>query len=274
MTGPAHDGDPGGWLYVGRVMHCRLRPFRLRFSYRVFTLCVDLDALPTLGRRVPWFGYNKWAPVAFHDRDHGPGDGRPLRAWVESELAARGLTGPWVRIQLVGFPRMLGYAFDPITLYHCYRPNGALGAMLYEVHNTHGERHVYALPVAPDSAAGRIEHGCDKDFYVSPFIGETARYSFVFRAPDERLAFAIRERDPDGDLLVATLTGRRVAMTGRNILRAFFGHPAMTWKVIVAIHWQALRLWWRGAPVHRHGPASQGNLEVRHADTPPAVPAE
>lgn len=252
---------PEGWLYLGRVMHCRLRPFRHRFSYRVFTLALSLDDLPALGRRLRWFGHNRWAPVAFHDRDHGPGDGRPLRPWVEAELAARGLPGPWGRILLVGFPRLLGYAFDPITLYHCHRPDGRLAAMLYEVHNTHGERHVYALPVDPQAPpGGRIEQACDKAFFVSPFIGPTARYSFAFRAPGARLSLAIRERDPDGDLLVATLTGRRVPMHDQTLMRAFFAHPAMTWKVIVAIHWHALHLWRKGAPLFRHGKTRQGNV--------------
>lgn len=244
---------PASCLYLGRVMHRRLRPFVHHFVYRVFSLCVDIDELPALGRRLRLFSHNRLNLFAFHDRDHGPCDGTPLRPWVETLVRRAGIELAGGRVRLLCFPRILGYAFNPLAVWFCHRADGALAAVVYEVRNTFGERHSYVLPVAP-AAGETLRQGCPKRFYVSPFLAVSGRYAFRLAEPGERLSMAIRLRDAGGDLLLASHTGARAPLDDRTLLRAFFGYPLMTLKVIAAIHWEALRLWRKGARLHARAP--------------------
>lgn len=248
-------------LYIGEVMHHRLRPRPHRFVYRTFSLLVDLDELPALDRRLRLFAYNRPGLFSFRDRDHGAADGSAPRAWVEAALAKAGLAGASARIELLCFPRILGYAFNPLSLYFCRRSDGVLGAVIYAVRNTFGERHAYLIAVDPaEAAAGPVRQSCAKAFYVSPFVPMEAGYRFRLTPPGDRFALAIRESDAEGDLLVATQTARRVPLTDGTLARALVSHPLMALKVIGGIHWEALRLWLKGTA-----------LQPRPEAPPPAV---
>ncbi len=243
-------------LYFGQVMHRRLMPFRHRLDYRVFSLYVDLDELPALARRLRFFSHNRWNLFAFQDRDHGARDGTALRPWLDARLAEAGIDLEGGPVRLLCFPRVLGYVFNPLSIWFCYHKSGRLAAVLYEVRNTFGEQHCYLIPVDPGRAPGRpILQSCDKGFYVSPFIGMTATYHFRVREPDERLAVVIRQWTPEGALLVASQTGQRRPLTDTTLLRAFVTYPLMTLKVIAGIHWHALKLWRKGAKLVPRPPA-------------------
>lgn len=246
---------PRSCLYEGEVMHCRLRPERHRFTYRVFSLLLDIDELPALGRRLRFFSYNRFNLFAFHDRDHGPRDGSPLRPWVERHLSAQGIDLRGGRIFIHCLPRLLGYVFNPLSIFWCYDEAGALRAILYEVKNTFGQQHAYVLRVpAGHLPAAPIRQSAAKAFYVSPFIGMEAAYRFRLREPEERLSILIREADRDGDLLLATHSGRRQPLTDSGLVRALLLFPLVTLKVIAAIHWQAFKLWRMGVRLHERPP--------------------
>lgn len=262
-------------LYFGQVMHKRLRPFGHRFDYRVFSLLLDLDELPELSRRLPLFSHNRWNLFSFHDRDHGARDGGLLRPWIEAELAARGIDLEGGRIELLCFPRVLGYVFNPLTVWFCRHRDGSLLAILYEVRNTFGDKHGYLIPLDPSRVAGApIRQACDKRFYVSPFIGMASHYRFHLREPDERLSVLIRQSVPEGELLLATWTGQRRALTTASLAEAFFRFPLMTFKIVAAIHWQALMLWRKGARFHRRPVPPQDDVELVARALPPAQAAE
>jgi len=252
-------------LYVGRVTHARLMPFVHRFTYRVFSLLIDIDELAALDRDLRFFSHNRWSLFSIHDRDHGPRDGRPLRPWIESILRGAGIDLQGGAIRLLCFPRVLGYVFNPISIWFCYDSGSSLRAILYEVSNTFGESHSYLVPVGPDPGAREtLRHDCAKRFHVSPFIGMNATYHFRLTVPDDRLAIAIRQEVSSGALLVATQTGSRRAFNDRTLLALFASHPLLTFKVIGAIHWQALRLWLKGAKVNRKpAPPRETVTEVR-----------
>ena len=186
-----------GVVYFGEVMHRRLGAVRHRFTYRVFSVLLDLDRLETLGRRLKLFSYNRVNIFSFQDRDHGARDGSPLRPWVERHLSAAGLGHlRGGRIRLLCFPRLWGYVFNPLSVFFCEAPDGTLAAILYEVSNTFGERHCYLEPVNP-SAAGVIEQGCAKRFYVFESIAE----EFTRRVADFTRSLKIGNgMDPETDI--------------------------------------------------------------------------
>ena len=236
-------------LYQGRVVHHRLRPVRHRFSYRVFSLYLDLDELDTLDRRLRLFSVERPNLLSFKAADHGARDGSPLKPWVLARLAEQGIALARPRIVLLCFPRVLGFVFNPLSVYFCY-DGDALAAVLYEVKNTFGGQHVYAFRVRRAGSGGRLAaHSCAKAFYVSPFIDMAARYHFHLAEPGERLAVVIRESERDEPLLIASQVGERRELTDRTILRCLAGDLFMTLKVVIGIHVEALRLWLKGAPL-------------------------
>lgn len=246
---------PESCIYVGEVMHRRLEPLRHRFVYRVFSLLLDLDELPALDRRLRLFAYNRRGVFSFLDRDHGARDGGALRPWVAAQLARQGIALGHGRILLHCFPRVLGFGFNPLSVFWCYDDAGALRAILYEVKNTFGEQHVYLVRIDVPPAPGEaLRHAREKLFYVSPFIDMAARYAFKIREPEAGLSIAIHETGPRGTIMVAAHTGQRRRLDDAQLLRVFVVYPLLTLKVVVGIHWEALKLWLKGATLHRRPP--------------------
>lgn len=243
-------------IYEGDVVHERRRPRRHRLKYRVFSLLLDLDELPVLDRTFKLFGYNRRAPLAFYDRDHGPTDGGPLRPWVENHLRDAGLNPDGGAIRLLCYPRIFGYVFNPLSVYFCYARTGELLAILYEVCNTFKERHTYVIPV--DGPTDRvIRQSCEKSMYVSPFIGMDAAYHFRIVPPAARTNIVIRQEDADGLLLAASFAGARQPFSTGTLARTLARFPLLTLKIVAGIHWEALRLWIKGLKVFAHAPAAQ-----------------
>jgi len=235
-------------LYVGEVMHARLKPISHRFSYRVMSLLIDLDRLIEADRQSALFGVNRAALYSFHEADHGARDGSPLRAYVQRCATEHGIDLAGGRVLLLCYPRLLGYTFNPLSVYFCYLADGELALMIYEVRNTFGELHTYVLPVNSNqrSEAGvRQQH--EKLFYVSPFIEMAMRYHFRVSPPDQSVKLRILETDGEGPLLAATFHGSRRALNTAQLLRTFVAFPLVTFKIMAAIHWEALRLWLKGA---------------------------
>lgn len=235
-------------LYFGDVMHARLKPMGHRFTYRVMSLLIDLDRLDEADRTSRLFGVNRAALYSFHEKDHGERDGSSLRDYVQHGAAAHGVDLTGGRVELLCYPRLLGYTFNPLSVYFCYRADGTLALMIYEVRNTFGDIHSYVLPIAAgqqtDAGIRQIQ---DKLFHVSPFIETAMRYHFRVSPPANEVKLCILETDPEGPLLAATFHGHRSALTSRALLRSFFALPLVTFKIVAAIHWEALRLWLKGA---------------------------
>ncbi len=258
-------------IYEGTVVHERVRPKQHRLRYSVFSLLLDLDELPEIDRRSRLFGHNRRAALAFHDRDHGPTTGGPLRPWVEAQLRAAGLALDGGPIRLLCYPRVFGYVFNPLSVYFCYRRDGGLAAILYEVCNTFRERHTYVIPVDND-ARPVIRQRCAKSLYVSPFIQMDTDYHFRIVPPGGGINIVIRQEDAEGLLLAASFRGERVPLTDRSLTRCLIRFPLLTLKVMAGIHWEALKLWRKGLPLFSHRPAGhpvQSSIEYAGAAAHP-----
>jgi len=249
-------------IYIGEVIHHRLRPRAHRLRYRVFWLFLDLEDIDSLSEKLRFFSRNRFNLVGFFDRDHGDGGGVPLRKQAETVLRRAGLDpGQVGAIKLLCMPRILGYAFNPLSVYFCCRRDGALEAIIYEVHNTLGERHNYVI--AGRGAKSEIEQHCDKEFYVSPFLGMDMSYTFHVSLPKERVSIVIHGKEGGESVIAASLSGRRRRLSEVALLKAFITHPLMTLKVVTAIHWHALRLVLKGFRIHPHEPPARRSKPVR-----------
>ena len=241
-------------IYAGHVVHVRHRPKQHKLRYSVFSLLLDLDEMPVLSQTLRLFGYNRRAVYSVHDKDHGDGVEGGLRRWADEKLREAGLEPTGMRIRMLCYPRILGYVFNPLTVYFCHAADGRLAAILYEVCNTFKERHTYVIPVSADD--GPVRHQCAKEMYVSPFIPMDCTYNFRIQPPEETVSINIGETDSEGALLFAGFSGKRRDLSDGSLLRMLVAYPLMTLKVMGGIHWEALRLWWKGTPIYRHTPAA------------------
>lgn len=240
--------------YVGTVVHKRLTPRQHKFSYSVFALCLDVDEIDRLAAGLRLFSRARWNLMSFHDRDHAAGTGEPVGAHVRGVLQGAGLERFGASVQLVCYPRLLGYVFNPLSVYFARDVSGRLGAIVYEVTNTLGERRSYVIPVAEtDGDGGIVMQGCTKHLYVSPFTTmEGARYGFHIVPPTDRLVIGIALRERGRPVLKTHFRGERLQLSDRAVAGLLLRYPLMTLKVIGAIHIEAARLWLKGIPVHSH----------------------
>ena len=237
----------GSALYRGRVTHRRTRPKSHMLAYRVFWLLLDLAEIDRLDGRVRLFSRNGFNLLSFHDRDHGDGSGAAIRPQVEAWLGRAGIDIAGGPIRLLTMPRVLGYVFNPISLFYCHQPDGRLAAVIYEVTSTFGVRHAYVIPVpAEDQPGGLIRQRAAKALHVSPFMDMEMDYEFRGHAPDERLDLTIDGVDAEGVLITASVGAERRPLDDRTILGAVAAMPLLTFKVVTAIHWEALKLWLKG----------------------------
>ena len=209
-------------------------------------------------------------------------------------MAEAGRDAEGGRVLLLCYPRIFGYAFNPLAVYFVYDRAGALAGAIYEVRNTFGQMHTYVAPVRQGELdESGLKQERDKIFYVSPFIDLAMRYLFRIRPPGESVRLRILEVDRDGPLLSATFAGGREAMTSGTLMRLCAAIPFLGLKIVAGIHWEALKLWLKGArlvdwPALPHAvshdepgpysaPAASAPAAIRHADkkaTPALRPAD
>lgn len=277
--GPATDGialfappDAAALLYPGKVMHARLKPFGHRFTYRVFTGLFDLDRLEEADRASTLFSVNRRNLVSFHEGDHLPADGGHARLRDHAAtLAKEAGAGRPERILLLAYPRLMGFVFNPLSVYFCYDGAEALTAVIYEVRNTFGERHTYVCKVERgELGRAGLRQERTKIFYVSPFIEMGMRYHFRIVPPGETVRLRILETEGADPVLSATFSGTARPLTSASLAAQVGRLPFMTLKVVAGIHWEALKLWIKGAKFISRGKPPQ---PVSYDDAAPG-PAE
>ncbi len=237
-------------LCFGQVRHARLRPARNAFAYGNYYLRLPLRALGDKDFGGALFSRNRFNLLSFVDADHGDGS-TALVAWIDALLKKEGVPDADGEIWLQAMPRVLGFVFNPVSFYFCHRRDGGLRAVLCDVRNTFGERHFYLLDTGWEIDYGS-ELSARKVFHVSPFCKVEGRYRFrfmrVMRGAREQTLACIDYDDADGPLLQTSVSGRASMLTSASVARAFFCFPLMTFGVVLRIHLQALRLWFKRVP--------------------------
>ncbi len=260
MNGPFASG-----LYAGVVSHVRLRPRRHALRYRIFMLLLDLDELDQLNRSLFLFKVNRPGLLSFFESDHADGSHDSLKGRIQAELTGAGLPADGA-IRLLCMPRMLGFVFNPISVYFCHSADGRLAAIRYEVNNTFGQRHAYLIPVPAlaqgDLAAPAIEQGCEKQLFVSPFLGMDMTYRFRVVPPAQDTRLVIHAADAEGLMIAANFAGRRRELSDASLLKTVLAHPLMTLMVVAAIHWEALKLFLKGVRLVARPPAPADPVTV------------
>lgn len=244
---------PDSGIYSGVVRHRRFHPVRHEFSYSLFMAFLDIDRIPELMKSSRVSSYNRWNWASFYQRDHFGDSSKPLRDRLREDAAAHGIEWPDGPVFLLTHLRYLGYCFNPISLYFCYDKAGTLSNILCEVNSTFGESRNYWLG-AHNRLPGEnsLRFHSPKAMHVSPFMGMDLDYEFVFTEPASRLVAHMNTVDKGTSFFDATLTLDWLPWTAGHLAAALARQPWMTAKVIAAIHWQALRLWWKRVPVHPH----------------------
>ena len=237
-------------ILEGRVRHRRARPFVYNLEHGVTYLALDLDELDGIEGAAWLIHRNRPGLVEVRDADHLDPPAEDLRAAIHDHLREAGEVPAGWQVTLVTNPRVLGYVFNPASFYLCRDPEGVLRVVIVEVHNTHGERHMYTL--RPKLGGSAFVAAMDKDFYVSPFLETRGGYTVRVRDEPTRLRITINHEGAEGLLLHASIDLVRRPLTARSVVRMLVRYPLVTHKTTVMIHWHALRLWLRGARFHRH----------------------
>tara|TARA_B100000575_G_C22994058_1_gene573080 strand:+ start:78 stop:833 length:756 start_codon:yes stop_codon:yes gene_type:complete len=243
-------------IYNGFVSHTRFKPVKHSLRYNTFSLFIDLDEIKTLTKNNPIFSFNRFNIFSFYNKDHGDRDGMCLKNWVINILQKFGIDQNIDTIKLLCYPRIFGYVFNPLSIFYCYDGNN-LKAILYEVKNTFNEQHTYVFRVKSNDL---ISQQCKKKFYVSPFMDMETYYKFDLLNPDEQLSVKIKQTDKEGIILTAVQKGEKKDFSFKQLLINFLIYPLMTFKIIGAIHFEALRLWKKGAKYRSREIKNKNNL--------------
>jgi len=243
-------------IYNGLVTHHRFKPVKHSLKYKTFSLLLDLDELERLDEKISIFSINKFNVFSFYYKDHGLRDGSSIKDWIVENLKKFKISSEITKIELLCYPRIFGYVFNPLSIFYCYQENN-LKAIFYEVKNTFNEQHTYIFKVIDGE---KIEQKCKKKFYVSPFMDMNTFYNFKLKAPGEKLSVIIKQTDDAGTVLTATQEGNRKKLNFKQLLINFFKYPLMTIKIIGSIHFEAFLLWKKGAIYRKRNTKILNNL--------------
>ena len=231
-------------IYNGQVIHKRFKPKVHHFKYKVFSLLIDLSELEILDKKINFFSFNKFNLISFHEKDHGERDGSSLKLWVQKNLEKNNIQNTDIKIKILCYPRIFGFVFNPLSVFYVYNLKDQLISILYEVKNTFGEQHTYIFKVTKDS--NLIQNNCSKKFHVSPFIEMDCTYFFRLLKPGNKISVIIDQYDNEDKILYASQDGRRSDLNTKHLIISYLKHPIMTFKIILAIHFEAFKLWAKG----------------------------
>ena len=231
-------------IYNGQVIHKRFKPKVHYFRYNVFSLLIDLSELETIDQEISFFSFNRFNLISFYEKDHGERDGSSLINWVKKNLEKNNIPTQDIKIKIFCYPRILGFVFNPLSVFYVYNLQNKLISILYEVKNTFGEQHTYIFKITKDE--NLVQNKCAKKFHVSPFIEMDCNYFFRLLKPGDKISVIIDQYDKEDKILFASQDGIRTDFNSKELIKSYLKHPLMTFKIIIAIHYEAFKLWIKG----------------------------
>lgn len=229
-------------IFLSKVMHKRFFPKENAFNYSVYYLVLPLAEI--YNKKISQLKINKFSLISFYEKDHGKKDGSDIYKWLVGLLQQEGVSLQKPDVMLVCLPRIIGYAFNPVSFYFCFDDNKKLKAVVSEVNNTFGETHNYICAKKDGSEITSIDvMEAEKVFHVSPFLRREGKYQFRFDYREDKLGVWIDYFDAEGNReLITSLIGNFQPLTKTNLIKAFWTHPLVTFKTIFLIHYQAVKL--------------------------------
>lgn len=252
-------------IYLGQVMHQRFFPVAYKFRYGVMSLRINVDRIEEEVKKVKGLSLNRFNLYSLYQKDYGARDGSCWRSWMENLLEVYGVSEKPARIELVCFPRFMGVVFNPLAVWYAYNRNGELMAIVGEVSNTFGQWHHYVLTDTKSSLDDKVQARAEKVFHVSPFINMECEYHFRFTKPGKHYQLGIYQHQNGRPMLVATQAGKSIELNTRNLMKAAIRLPFNTLKVLILIHWWALKIWLKGGKFHKT-PHNLAKVKYSHTE--------
>ncbi|MDC1296446.1 DUF1365 domain-containing protein [Alphaproteobacteria bacterium] len=233
-------------LYKTIITHQRYHDFIHKFKYSTTSMYINYEELILIPKKIKIFSYNKFNIFSFYDKDHGYRDGRSLKDFVENFLNLNKISFKDLKIKILCFPRIFGYVFNPLSIIYCY-DNQKLIAIFYEVKNTSNEQHIYCFASNNNQNLTEYSHECNKNFYVSPFIGMKSLYKFKNIIPGDKISIIIDLYNlEDTKILTASQFGKQTKLNSFALLKQLILNPLVTIKIIFAIMYESLFIFMKG----------------------------
>ena len=244
-------------VFEGRVFHNRVYPKSHNFKYKVFCLNFNLCKIKKIFENIPILSINKFNLFSFYEKDHGPKNCKNLEKWIKKMISNSGIKDKVETIFVLAYPRILGFVFNPLSVYTCFNKDEEIIAQIYEVHNTFKQRHFYITGNTFQLKNHNKE--ITKDFFVSPFMGMKGKYKFKSFFNNNNLSVFI-EYFSKKEKLIASFTAKKKNLTTSRLLLNFIRYPFMTLKVILGIHLEALVLYAKGLKIFKCPEPSVKNI--------------
>ena len=233
-------------LYSTTIVHKRFYPFNHEFKYLVPSLFISYDELDELKNNLKFFSVNRFNIFSFYDKDHGYRNGESLEKYVLDYFKKKNIVCYSLKIKILCFPRIFGYTFNPLSIIFCYEKDDIIG-IFYEVKNTSNEQHTYFFGDKKPIKKKNLTHQCDKNFYVSPFIGMKSLYKFTIQIPDITMSVIIKLYDKkQKKILMASQFGKMKNLNSLSLIKELLLNPLLTFKVISAILFESIRIIYKG----------------------------
>lgn len=253
-------------IYLGQVMHQRFFPMQYQFRYGVMSLRVDIDEIESESNQLRWLSLNRFNLFSLHFKDYGARKtNQAWRVWADKLLAEYGLPEAAHKIELVCFPRFMNITFNPLAMWYAYNQKGEMIGIIGEVSNTFGQWHHYVLTNHGKPLANSVKAHAKKVFHVSPFIGMDCQYQFRFSKPGDQYKMGIYQTENNQQVLISTQVGQAQTLSDKNLIKAALKHPFNTLKVLVMIHWWALKIWLKGGKFHKT-PKQLEKIDYSHTE--------
>ncbi|GHB29862.1 DUF1365 domain-containing protein [Pseudovibrio japonicus] len=257
-------------IYQGKVVHCRHDRIKHNLNYKAVCFLIDIDRLQNVDHMSPLLSVDRFNLFSFYPTDHMKSGHTSLRGYVEDMLQQAQITDVPEQIRLLAYPRFMGSAFNPISVFYCYSKN-RLEAILYQVRNTFGDMHHYAIKITPSQSMGTqqvFRHACPKNLHVSPFIDLSGQYNFVVRPPTDHVSLIIRLTQGNAPVLTASFQGKQKQATTGRLLKLALQYFQVSAKVLGLIHFEALKLWIKGARFYKRPPPPADIVTSMHTICP------